>query len=482
MAERYRPVHIPTFEKHVRTLRGEDKLRFIRECARCDPEVVLRLMYPGWSWEWFHRQWLDTIFDAARADEEEVLILAPRDHGKSAYLTSGLACWWMIQPEVSLLRAAVISASKDKASDFMADLQTPLMDPAFNAIFGTFKSNKWGAFAFNVKKKDKRARGNTMIACGRSSGQVVGKHFDFELCDDIIDEDIAGSIGMRQKFDKWMANSFKPTLEPDGFRVFIGTRYGTEEYYGKLLKNGIRWNGKTTCSFYTDHKAKKIMWPWKFKPGYLEKKITHDGIANVSLQYFNDPERYSGDIFKKEWFRYTTDNHKDGVIVYGIDVAYLQKDHHDFTAIAVIRKRPSGEIIVENVLEGKWTQDQCVEKVEHLMKRWPARHIRVEDPRTISSGKANNIYLYQTLRKKNLPVKMVRPEQKDKGLRWIDNLQHLYENGIIIHREGLHHFEGQLLGAGAAQLAHDDQIDALDIAVSFFKRKNKAYSAGGKGN
>lgn len=482
MAERYKPVDVKVFERHARTLKGQDLLTFCKECAIHDPEVVLRLIYPTWKWEWFHRSWLKTIFDAAKAGEEEVLVLAPRDHGKSAYLTTGLAAWWMVQPEVNYLRAAVVSASKDKASDFMADLQTPLLDPGFNAIFGTFKSNKWGAFAFNVKGKARRARGNTMIACGRSSGQVVGKHFDFQLCDDIIDEDIAGSMAMRQKFHKWMANSFKPTLEPEGFRVFIGTRYAQQDYYGHMLKHDVRWNGKKTCSFYLDHSSKEIMWPWKFKEGFLEKKIKEDGIANVSLQYFNDPERYSGDIFRKEWFRYTSEKYKDGEIVFGVDVAYLHKDLADYTAVCVLRKRPTGELIVENVVQGKWSQDECVNMILHLMERYPARHIVIEDPRVIVSGKANNLYLYQSLRKLNLPVKMMRPEQKDKGLRWIDNLQHLYENGIIIHREGLSKFEGQLLGAGAGALDHDDLIDSLDIAVSMFRRKKKVYSKGSIGN
>jgi predicted phage terminase large subunit-like protein len=166
---------------------------------------------------------------------------------------------------------------------------------------------------------------------------------------------------------------------------------------------------------------------------------------------------------KREWLR--VDNSKACVSYFiGVDLAISQKESADYTAICVIGVTEAKEIVVVEVIRGRWSFIEIGEKIVQAEAKWKPKVVAVE------SNQAQ-AWLVQELRRNTRMNVLGIPSTKDKMLRF-QPIEARYEQGLVYHVPHLlPEFTDELLSfTGTKQDKHDDMVDALSMAFSAIRK------------
>lgn len=193
-----------------------------------------------------HRdRWLDLFETASKTAKEngtkgKLLILAPRDHGKTevaiTYATRALC----LDRDIRILW---ISESQGQAEKRMRRIVSLLesgkivedwtLEPQSGAKPFKNDKSKWtNNLLYLVRDRDSV---DASLECIGAGGSVTGGHFDLIICDDIQDDRNTHTAGVRSKTREWWRGTVSPMLSRGGCILVIGTRKHHDDLFAHLI-------------------------------------------------------------------------------------------------------------------------------------------------------------------------------------------------------------------------------------------------------
>lgn len=379
----------------------------------------------------FHVEWGDILRDERRA-----CILAPRDHGKSQFLTIALPIWeaWR-RPGIEV---AIFSETQPQAEAQLGKLKRQietnprlqhLVDPAV-----------WSA------QKIRLTNGSTIIAKGFGV-KTRGMHPHLIVCDDVVSEAAMYSALVRERQATYFFSAIRNMLVPGGQLVVVGTPQHTEDLYGLLEKNE-EWFFKR---YQAIDKAGTILFPERYDAALLAERRREIGEIRFTREFLCLPvsggmslfpeELVSGEPFFQSFARvgsFITNERGEqrparewwierGMRAFfmGVDIATSSNVRADYFVIFVIGLDEKGNRWVVDIFREKGLEYKAQKaKIHEFAKLWRAELVCVE------SNQAQKIWGQELIQDTDVPIYMHQTGSEKHGLeKGIPSMRVLFENG-----------------------------------------------------
>ena len=410
---------------------------------------------------------------------KRVVLLAPRDHGKSFTVTYAYVLWKLAYNKN--LRILIISRTSAQAIKFLNQIREALQRyPLLISIFELApddSGNPWTRTMLYVKRT--ALLKDPSIECVGLGGSITGGHFDLIICDDIVEAgDENSSTGMATTLE-WLKGTLTNLAEPNTRIIIVGTRKSYRDLYSVLAEEGIyairkeaailqypsRWdylrseNGIIT-GVQIDAEDGQVLWPEKWSIQDLLLKRAELGPIVFDRELQNDPSGMKGNFLKLDWLHFVDELPPDDLlrnIYIGCDPAISMKQSADQFAVAVVREYKSGYWYLSDVFLDRLEFPEQVTRLESLGTTFKPRKMFVE------SVAYQSALSQKLIRDTRLPVFPVRAGA-DKSTRFL-SLSPFFENGKVRVVKGINpEFVKQWVSFPDGK--HDDALDAVFFALS----------------
>ena len=280
-----------------------------------------------------HRdKWLETFEETAHSAKThgtkgKVLVLAPRDHGKTeaaiTYATRALC----LNRDIRILW---ISESQTNAKKRMRRIASLLDSPRIIEDFTTAPEEGAGPFkgegsswsdTLIYLQRERQSVDASLEAIG-AGGAVTGGHFDLILCDDLQDDKNTYGAGVRAKTREWWRGTIAPMLSRGGSIIVIGTRKHHDDLFAHLIKDPTYqvlsdqavpvWPERYEYQYTTDSNGRRLitgvevtggraLWPEQRPLDYLLLERQTIGARLFSREFQNEVQDESAAPFKMAW-------------------------------------------------------------------------------------------------------------------------------------------------------------------------------------
>lgn len=403
------------------------------------------------------------------------LQLAFRGAGKTTICTISKTIHYLIKNPN--LRILIVSRTSGHAESILREVKMHFEDnELLSEIFGLYYDprlvKKWDTGEIEVLPKTTKTKESSVTTLGVGS-QVVGKHYDIILSDDIVDEDNSRTEHQRDKVKTWYYQTLDPTLEPPdptvehrGEHHRLGTRYHYEDLYGHLIDNELKEHHNIIRAL--DEKGRSP-WEEKFPPEWFLKKKKQSGLIIFNAQYLCDTEAMKGEIFQFDWCQIIEPDHiPNNLRIYmGIDLAISEKESSDKFAICVLGMDKNGNRYVLDFLDQHLRFGEQTRAIISFYEKWKPIRACIET-------NAYQLAQYQNLKDEyDIDIRLKKVNQdKDKIARgW--KLEPLFEDKRMFFKKGgnMHLFIEQLVLFPNHR--YKDLFDALDLAVRASKIRKR---------
>ncbi|PRT08359.1 hypothetical protein C6356_00595 [Bacillus wiedmannii] len=467
----------------------------------------------------------------------KIAVAAPRGHAKSSYLSKAFPLHELLyrRRKYTILISETPKVAKGNL-DWIRDQVKynrklredfgPLLSPKDQS---NIQDNNEGFIAWLPDGEFKKQI--ALIESASVGGAIRGRNWnqtrpDLIICDDLEDARPGGNAStpeQRASLRDWFTQSAIPLGDPKGKRtafIYMGTTvhadallmqvmYKRSDFrtrlYRALIKEPVRtdlWEqcrkihddrenetrGADARAFYCANfeamnEGSEVLWE-EGKP--LWELMTwkwNNGSKAFNTEYQNNPIDPETMIFNPENFTYHNDN-IDSLsdrydVANGVDFAMGKKTRGDYSAIATVaRDKITGTIYVVDMFGARIKPDEFIdENVTNVLRNQPTS-IGAE---AVAAQEFFVDELKKALTKAGYPaetrVKKIYHRSR-KELR-IEAMLPMIENGTIqfSHQHKLLLEQFEQYGTGA----HDDLIDALEMAISTLK-KGSRRKAGNAGN
>ena len=374
------------------------------------------------------------------------------------------------------LRILISSKTAKGAEVFLTEIKSHFQtNERLAEIFGAYhapnSTRKWDTSMIEVDPRTSTAK-ESSITCVGVGGQVIGKHYDVLISDDLVSQENTLTKYMRDKLLAWYYQTLDPCLEPPDDEVEhrgehhrLGTRYHYDDLYGHLQKNELKEHTQVIPAL--DNKGRSP-WPEKFTPDWFDKKRRKSGLIIFNAQFQCDTEAMKGEIFEYDDCQIieASDIPSDLGIYMGVDLAISEKDSADHFAIVVIGMDGNKNRYGLDYFEGQLRFRQQTAKIIKWWKKWDPIRIGIET-------NAYQAAQYQNLKDedKDIPLKGINTGT-DKILR-AQKLQPIFsDKRFYFQKTGGHHLwiEQMVL---FPNYRYKDVFDATDLAVAASKVKRR---------
>lgn len=416
-----------------------------------------------------------------QVQNRETLQLAFRGAGKSTVLSTTFAISRIVQdPNVRIL---IASKTAGHAKSILREIKQHIAEnEKFKLIFGDLVGEKWDEEEITVCTRSRPAKEPTIMTVG-IGGQVVGKHFDVIICDDLVDEDNSRTQHMREKTKVWYYKVLHPTLEPHARLHIIGTRYHFDDLYGHLEATDLK--DATQIIPALDDRGRSP-WPEKYPAAFFKKKREQLGLIIFASQFLCNTEAMKGEVFQYDWIDWVEASQipEDARIVGGIDLAIKESEQADRFAFVALKVDKGGHIWVIHGFTQHLTFSRQTAKILQLWRTgvdgWTAPP-NAGNSTLHEFGIEINAYQaaqYQKLKEEEPTIRLVPiTTLKDKMTRaW--KLSAHFEAGKVHFVKGLNELAEQLVLFPNYQWK--DLFDALDLAVTVAIRPRRRRKERGK--
>lgn len=342
--------------------------------------------------------------DTGNAYDIMVLNLPPQT-GKSTAVTESLPSWFLGKyPDES---AIVLGYGDDLAQRFGRRNKEKVKK--FGKIFFDIELSDSKSANDDFELKGKRGR---MITRGIMAG-VTGNPAKLMIIDDPVrtKEEAYSSVTREKIWGEWQA-SLKTRLAAGAKVILIMTRWHDNDLAGEILKtekNVIHIN--IPCEAEENDPAGRevgegpfpeIGKDRKWKDEIKESFIKSEGLETWLAMYQGQPVIQSGNIFKKDWFRYYDELPTTYQKIISVDAAFKDTKTSDFVAMGVWSKS-GANVYLEEVINERMDFVRTLEVLRALKARHKdANMVLIED-------KANGSAIISTLRREIMGVVAVEP-------------------------------------------------------------------------
>jgi len=418
------------------------------------------------KWNWRHQLFLYKALHRLTTGEcKRLIITMPPRHGKSETVTIRYAAWRLER------------------------------DPKLNIILGSYNQKLANRFSRRIRTiveerlplaKDKRSadewetkvRGGVK-AVGVGAG-ITGFGGSLVIIDDPVKNRAqAESRTMRDNVWDWFNDDIYTRLEPGASMILIQTRWHEDDLAGRLLKQsadgGEVWEKVDLPALAEDgdplgREIGEALWPERYSTEALEAIRRQQGTYSFSALYQQQPVPSDGGLFKREWFQHIVSRPPIGLAwARGYDLAVSTKTTSDHTASFRCAFDRSGNLYIA---------DGFRRRIEYPEQR---RYVidRVREERNTSHGIEKALHgqaLVQDLRQdpkvRGRPIEAIRvdADKITRALAWAG----LAEDGKVILVQGtwIDDFVDEVCSFPYG--AHDDQVDAVSLAVRMLSRRKRA--------
>ena len=403
-----------------------------------------------------------------------LVIQTPPQHGKSMTLTESLPSWVMGRfPEWRI----ILGSYNDESAERFARRNKEKVVAFGKTLFGLEMGKISRATEFELDGHLGR-----LISRGIMSG-VTGNPANLMIIDDPIkNRSESDSPTYRRKlWDEWQ-NSFKTRLAAHAKVIVIATPWHEDDMMANLLKteDNIRLIrlpveaeendplGRQIGEALCPELGKDDKWLEQFKTSY--QASAEGGQRAWSALYQCNPRVEGGNLVRREWWRYYTENELPylGTEVISVDAAFKDADNNDYVAITVWGKS-NNDYYLRYCMNRHLDFVGTLDAIRQVRSLYPnARTVLVED-------KANGSAIINVLQKEMFCVP-VNP--KGGKVARVNAVSAAIESGhVYIPAEGAP-WIGEYLDQWTAfpAGAHDDMVDSSSQALSYLLYSNGTAS------
>lgn len=286
-----------------------------------------------------HRsRWLKLLTGAiedARSSEAQrknhVLLLAPRDHGKTEVAVTLATREVVRNRDIRILwisesiTVAKKRLSRVKALMLSEKIREDWTEEPWAGCIDWFEGDgetEWKKELIRVQRH--RESVDPTIEVVGIGGAVTGGHFDLIICDDLESDKTTYTAAMREKNRAWFRGTVLPMLSPGGSFIIIGTRKHHDDLYGHLIADPMwrviedpaisQWPESFEIKVRADEELgaeifegvdvvgpSKVLWPQERPIHYLLAERHSMGSLLFSREFQHQVVDESSAPFKMDW-------------------------------------------------------------------------------------------------------------------------------------------------------------------------------------
>lgn len=403
-----------------------------------------------------------------------LMIFLPPRHGKSELATVRYLAWRLIRDTRLNL---IIGCYNQKLANRFSRKIKQITNGRVIRSHARHSAEEW-----------ETAAGGSVKAVGVGAG-ITGFGGDLIIIDDPVKSRAqANSRNVREKTWDWYKDDIYTRLEPEAAVILIQTRWHDDDLAGRLLKEmedgGDQWEivklpalaepsasaGGCDPSDPLGRSEGEPLWPERFGRERLLEIKRQLGAWSFASLYQQRPIPEGDRLFKAAWFAKIVSRRPGGLRwARGYDLAVSLKDSADYTASfrCAIDER-TGTLYIA---DGFRKKIEYPEQRRFVIERMLAEKDTVHGIELALHGKA----LVQELRRdKRIAGRVLRGVKVDADkLMRAEAWSSYAEEGrvVLVNGPWINDFVEEALRFTGRGDAHDDQIDAVSLAVQMLRKK-----------
>ncbi|MBX3290314.1 MAG: phage terminase large subunit [Acidobacteria bacterium] len=436
-----------------------------------DFHTWLRSQMPNWTWDWPHQLLIYNHLERITSGEtNRLMIFMPPRHSKSETVTVRYTAWRLIR------------------------------EPQMHVILGSYNQRLANRFSRKIRRiaeaemplaKDRKAvdewettAGGGLCAVGVGSG-VTGYGAQLIVIDDPVKNRAeAESRAYRESTWDWFNDDIYTRLEPGAAMILIQTRWHEDDLAGRLLKEmadgGEVWEILSLSALAEDkddplgRQAGEALCPERYDSDTLLNIRRKLGSYAFSALYQQRPVPRDGGLFKRKWFGRVVDAAPKGLRwCRAYDLAVSTKTTADYTASFRCALDNNGDLYIADGFRGRLAYpEQYRYVVERMMTEERTSH-GIEEA-------LHGLALLQDLkREKSLsryPLKGIKADtdKVTRALAWASRAE--ARQVVLVRGAWIDEFLEEVCRFPDGR--HDDQVDAVSLAVRMLSDQGKSGAKG----
>lgn len=449
----------------------------------------LRTVFTQMTWRWRYQTHLyKALARVTSGKSKRLMIFMPPRHGKSETVTVRYTAWRLLrEPKLNVILG---SYNQRLADRFSRKIQRVFHDPASRTVGRRDKGEFPSLPVLETVSKRSTAiaewetgGGGAVRSVGVGAG-IAGFGAGLIVIDDPVrNRQDAESETFRDRVWDWFNDDIYTRLEPDAAIILIQTRWHEDDLAGRLLREaeeegGEKWDVINLPAIAQENdqigrKPGEALCPARYDVKALERIKKKLGSYSFSALYQQDPVPATAGLFKREWFRNVIDKAPENLRwKRGYDLAVSVKTSADFTASFRCAYGDDGNLYIA---DGHRVKIEFPDQRRFIIDRMREEMDTEHGIEASMTGKA----IVQELRRERgirsfaFREVEVSGDKLTRALAWLN----LAESGKLIM------IRGPWIDAFVDEIArfpsgkHDDQIDAVSVAVSMMTLQR--YRSGG---
>ena len=463
----------------------------IQQESKKDFLTFVRMMAPSIVSDFRMGKHIEVISNKLKDLEEgkikRLMVFLPPRSSKSVICSKLFPAWYIGRnPQHEIL---TVSHSDQLSSDFGRSVRDVVNTEEFGKVFSGVQLRS----DVRAAGKWKTNQGGTYYAAGVRS-QIAGRGAHIAILDDVMSEEDSYSEAGRKYIKEWYPAGLRTRIMPNGAIVIINTRFHYDDLCGWLLKQQDEMSEYKTTPWevikipaWLDEDAADLLdlpvggsyFP-EWKPDEILQVDENEIKASNGARYWNslymqDPTPEEGGLIKKKWLQYWTDPEPPpcDFIIQTYDTAFSTRTTADYSVIQTWRifymydqnekgyEEYAPQLILLGNIKGRFEYPELRKIAQKLYNEHRPDVCMIEK-------KASGQSLIQDMRRGGLPVMEYNPDR--------DKVARVYAASPIMEAGRLWIPKGKKWSDDLVEelirfpnAAHDDQVDALTMAVHYMK-------------
>jgi len=315
--------------------------------------------------QWFHEDW-----SRAMDTERRVIIVAPRDHGKTTQIVGRVL--WELGRDPNL-RIKIVCASDARAMERLFEIRQHLeSNRRLRHVFPRLVPDEGAEWSKHriIVQRTARHRDASVEAAGIGSN-ITGGRADILIADDVVDRKNAFWVKARDEAKRAWFSDWSNTLEPHSRVWCICTLWHKDDLNHSLLDNT-----EYAQLVYKVDEQFGSLWPDKWPEAELRAKRREIGSIEFNRAFRNRVTDETTSLVKEHWIGFKNlaqdeqyQAAKERLTYFtSYDTAVGIKEHNDFSACCVIAVDPQDRLVY--VVDAWHAHITIKQQAAEVFKEW----------------------------------------------------------------------------------------------------------------